>query len=538
MGRTKKKYARKRKSRRRLRKQRGGDKLKLIVKLTGGLGNRFFQIMAGYGFAEKYDMDVYISNNYTKWNHIPEDESIQQLLSLFPNIKLLDKSYNNSNIQVLDENTRPTNDVYIDHYFQDIKYFPKNLPELTLIEPNNNILKNVNKDKLFFIHIRLGDLYGDNDNYKLTPPYYKECIKRIKDVYPDAIFIILSQDINNAKKFVNDYLLNDLLNNEIIYDQSDNNRIDSLYYMSICKGGICCNSTFSWMGAYTIRYSKYIFMPKPWIKNDTSTGIYPSWATLIDGFNSSGGKRILQKGGNGNIICISYADKGYENSKKTLKESAINVGGINIVKQFTFDDIDPVFKEENKEILSMPRGGGYWIWKPYFILKELKEMNDNDILIYTDTAMNFISSIQPYIQNMTGSFMLFQHGFYSPERGFTKGDIFNHFNVLNNKDITDSTQLDASHSIWKKNDNSIKFVTEWLDLCKNKQFVTDAPSIIPNLNDFGENRHDQSLLSVLAKVKKNEYNIQIEVSATDYANNPEARNKNLPTLLHHHRNRN
>ena len=245
-----------------------------------------------------------------------------------------------------------------------------------------------------------------------------------------------------------------------------------------------------------------------------------------------------QKGGNQNIVCISYADKGYENSKKSLKESALKVGGITTVKQYTFNDIDQKFKDENKEILSMKRGAGYWLWKPYLILKTLNEMNNNDILIYCDTAMNFVSSIKTYIEKMSGSFMLFQHGTNYIEKNFTKGDIFQHFNVLDNKDITDTIQLDASHSIWKKDDNSIKFVTEWLELCKNKQLLTDVPSITPNLDGFSENRHDQSILSVLAKVKKNEYNIQIEISATDYGESNDRRNKDLPQLLNHHRNRN
>ena len=53
MGRSKKKLLKKRRTRK-YKKQKGGNKFKLVVKLTGGLGNRFFQIMAGLGFAEKW----------------------------------------------------------------------------------------------------------------------------------------------------------------------------------------------------------------------------------------------------------------------------------------------------------------------------------------------------------------------------------------------------------------------------------------------------------------------------------------------------
>ena len=198
--------------------------------------------------------------------------------------------------------------------------------------------------------------------------------------------------------------------------------------------------------------------------------------------------------------------------------------------------MDQLFKDENKEILALPRGAGYWIWKPYYILKTLSMMNDDDVLVYCDMAMNYVGSIEPYINNMKSSIMLFQHAFDSPERAFTKGDTFKHFNALDNKEITDSTQLDASHSIWKKDAKSIAFVTEWLNTCKNIQLISDLPSIHPNLDGFAENRHDQSILSVLAKVKKDEYNIQIERSASDYGNG--SRNKDLPQLFFHHRWRN
>ena len=243
-----------------------------------------------------------------------------------------------------------------------------------------------------------------------------------------------------------------------------------------------------------------------------------------------------QKGGAYNKILISFADKGYENAKKSQKKTALKEGSINTVIQYSFNDMDQDFKDENKEILALSRGAGYWIWKPYFILKTLNTMNDNDVLIYCDTAITFVGSLDPYINIMKSSIMLFQHTTNYIEKQFTKGDIFKELNCLDDKNVTDSIQLDASHSLWKKDDKSIGFLREWLNLCKNKQLLTDQPSIVPNLEGFSENRHDQSILSVLAKVKKEQYNIQIENSATDYG--PRTTNSNLPVLLHHHRSRN
>ena len=54
---------------------------------------------------------------------------------------------------------------------------------------------------------------------------------------------------------------------------------------------------------------------------------------------------------------------------------------------YTDKDIksDEVFWNKHKNfIINNKRGYGYWIWKPYLILKKLKEINDNDILLYLD----------------------------------------------------------------------------------------------------------------------------------------------------------
>jgi len=502
----------------RKRKMKGGDKNNIYLKLTGGLGNRLFQIFAGYGFAEKWNMNLYVLKEGSKWNHVSEDESFTQIRQLLPNLKIKDKiSTQYDTISNSETYNNPNKDIILEGYFQDPSLFPNKHIELHFLEPKDNIIKN--KKDLYFIHFRFGDFKGIQD-YQLPLEYYKKALKNF-DI--NSQFIIISDEIELAKKYIED---NFNLQN-VLYDNSKS-RIDSLYYMSKCKGGISSNSTFSWMGAYSIKDKDIICMPKPWTISYTKDNIYPSWATLIE-YNQEGGNKK-------NKILINFADKGYENAKKSQRESAKDLGKIDTIIEYSLNDIDNEFKEKNKEILSLPRGAGYWIWKPYFILKTLNTMNDNDVLIYCDTAMNFVGSLDPYIENMKSSIMVFQHGFDSAERSFTKGDIFKKFNCKDNKDITDSTQLDGSHSIWKKDEKSLAFVKEWLENCCIKQLVTDDPSIEPNLDGFAENRHDQSLLSILAKLNKDKYNIQIEYSATDYGN--EKRDKKFPQLLHHHRWRN
>ena len=49
------------------------------------------------------------------------------------------------------------------------------------------------------------------------------------------------------------------------------------------------------------------------------------------------------------------------------------------VKGYGPDDLPSDFKNKYKEILNMPRGGGYWIWRPIIINHALENMQKESI---------------------------------------------------------------------------------------------------------------------------------------------------------------
>jgi hypothetical protein len=72
------------------------------------------------------------------------------------------------------------------------------------------------------------------------------------------------------------------------------------------------------------------------------------------------------------------------------------------------------------------------------------------------------------------------------------------------KKYWNSPQITAGISFWKKNQQTINFLNEWLFWCKNLNVITDEPNIckLPNLNEFQDHRHDQSVLTNLV-IKNN-----------------------------------
>jgi len=210
-------------------------------------------------------------------------------------------------------------------------------------------------------------------------------------------------------------------------------------------------------------------------------------------------------------ILINYADKGFIESRRKLKESALNIGGLDEVIEYGPNDIDESFKKECSKHFENTRGAGLWIWKPYLILKTLNKMDEEDILVYCDAGATFTDSIIPYIEKMKDSIMLF----YAPYKEwssneYTKMDVFKELNCMENKNVTHGTQIEAGFIILKNNNKSKEFIQKWLDLVKNYHLISDEPSIEPNFPEFKEHRHDQSLLSALGKLYKDTYNIDIE----------------------------
>ena len=101
---------------------------------------------------------------------------------------------------------------------------------------------------------------------------------------------------------------------------------------------------------------------------------------------------------NKKIKAISYGDNNYSMSLKLNLFTARYIGRADEIEAFTPDKLSYEFQRKNAEILSMKRGGGYWVWKPYIILEALKSINYGEYLIYTDAGLIYIDKICKLIE--------------------------------------------------------------------------------------------------------------------------------------------
>lgn len=159
--------------------------------------------------------------------------------------------------------------------------------------------------------------------------------------------------------------------------------------------------------------------------------------------------------------------------------------------------IDKTFFHDHQKILSQPRGAGYWLWKPYFILRTLESLPEGSIVMYNDAGLSFTGDIDMYIQKMNESKkdLIFFMNFHTNKR-YIKKETYKFMNV--DEKLANQIQLDGSSIIIRKSAQSIKYIKKWLDLCSDERLLTDKRfSNIPEDKDFRDHRHDQAILTLL-----------------------------------------
>lgn len=67
----------------------------------------------------------------------------------------------------------------------------------------------------------------------------------------------------------------------------------------------------------------------------------------------------------------------------------------------------------------------------------------------------------------------------------------------------DTPQAWGGFIIIKNNFISLQIITEWFTYVQDERIVTNLPTVImPNHSDFIENRHDQTVISIICKKYK------------------------------------
>jgi len=168
--------------------------------------------------------------------------------------------------------------------------------------------------------------------------------------------------------------------------------------------------------------------------------------------------------------------------------------------------------QHSKFINENKKGYGYWLWKPFVILKTMETMNDGDILLYLDCGCELScdrkNNLLKYIDIVKTDKIIGTKTCI--ERDWNKMDLIEKLN-MNKPEYLNTNQRQGGTNLFLVCEETRNLVNEWYKLGCEYHNIDDSPSIIRNLNSFREHRHDQSIFSLLTK----KYNIYSNHSLYD-----------------------
>jgi hypothetical protein len=200
-------------------------------------------------------------------------------------------------------------------------------------------------------------------------------------------------------------------------------------------------------------------------------------------------------------VLLNYANEPFRESQRKNSATGLAVGGFDRVISVGPQDIDADFRSRHRSVLNQPRGNGYWLWKPYFIARTLRELAVGDFLFYCDAGAHFVAPIDPLVEVcLRDGQDLISFENQLVEKHWTTRDAFVALDC-DRPEFTDSSQRLASFMLWRKSAWSLQFAAEWLAAAENPRLLTGRQGELglPNYDGFTDHRHDQSLYSLLTK---------------------------------------
>lgn len=202
------------------------------------------------------------------------------------------------------------------------------------------------------------------------------------------------------------------------------------------------------------------------------------------------------------VYLVSYADGHdvFRQNQNFQTLSALNKG-IDFIFMYQRKHLDKDFVERNKEILSHKRGAGYWLWKPYIILKTLEQVPENAIVVYLDSGISIYSHLGPIINKLGNNEMCFVRWDPHPNQPSVAHILQRGCREklgCTTEECLNAPHLWAAVGFYKNTPRTREFVKKWLKACEDKDNligVSGEPNQDPRLHCH---INDEGILSALA----------------------------------------
>lgn len=200
-------------------------------------------------------------------------------------------------------------------------------------------------------------------------------------------------------------------------------------------------------------------------------------------------------------VLVNYANGAYRKAQKWNTWTGKYIGGFDKVYEFTDKDIEESYYKAHKDILSVKRGNGLWLWKPYFIHRVLSDCKEGDIVFYLDSGAFFLRNIEQLISGLKPNEKIWVSDNPTLESCFTKEICFERMGC-SDVEYRATNQIQATYIMFVCSTEARAFVDEWLRYCEDYDLISPDGGLgltEDRGNRFVAHREDQSVLSLLCK---------------------------------------
>ena len=204
------------------------------------------------------------------------------------------------------------------------------------------------------------------------------------------------------------------------------------------------------------------------------------------------------------IRFITYGDSNFNLQKKHIINLASKSTYFDSYFAYAPNNLNKEFIKKYEDILNKEKGGGFWIWKYQIIKQEILNLKDDDILVYSDVGssinLNAEKRFNEYVDMLNASeYSMLRFRLKEIEKYWTSKEIFDYFKIKLDSDHANSEQFLAGHLIIKNNKNFREQLKIFEDLLSYDKYLITDKYDDNQIKDFVENRHDQSIFSLISK---------------------------------------
>lgn len=215
------------------------------------------------------------------------------------------------------------------------------------------------------------------------------------------------------------------------------------------------------------------------------------------------------------IFVLIYSSEEYEGACKANKLRLIDLGYKDIVS-CSSEDLDNKFKSANLETLSFRRGAGYWLWKPYLIIKLSKMLREQDYIFYLDAGVLPLLKHDRLFELVDPQKITVWISDKSDFREWTDPRVNQFYEKFTSVEPMNCQTVMAGALFIPNSKHNIEIIKQWFEYCKRPNLLR-PDSLADNKNVFFLHRHDQSLLNWIIQLNRSDFQI---LDNTKFSRNP------------------